>query len=332
MKDIGSNVTTFKQKFDDDIAKSKLSTTWPLTDLPVPCSPLSEDKKELKCAQILAKRFAEKLLFTIFDPTIDTKSGVEEDESQDIADVIANGVIMTQDSLKTCYDSVYRSVEEGIRSYSKSVEIFNACNGIECLWEVSFSENFKIQSNLTTDFNCLRQLADYAFTKSMVAITSTESLADRCEEFLNHKLIQNFQKTEELQAKSENFLKYLIESVINQTCDGFAFKMNPPPKFSSNLVSALSYSPKQQASTMELVERVKLITNSILKSNSDLIIGTFAPDLLNLTLYAVMIEKSSLQDKRLLLDQAFQIVEIFRSEEKLPVFIEMGTWEKIVQS
>ena len=49
----------------------------------------------------------------------------------------------------------------------------------------------------------------------MVAITSTESLADRCEEFLNHKLIQNFQKTEELQAKSENFLKYLIESVIN---------------------------------------------------------------------------------------------------------------------
>ena len=56
----------------------------------------------------------------------------------------------------------------------------------------------------------------------------------------------------------------------------------------------------------------------------------FAPDLLNLTLFTVMYEKTGLHDKRLLLDEAFQIVEAFDCDD-LKMYVEMGCWEKITQ-
>lgn len=41
-------------------------------------------------------------------------------------------------------------------------------SGVECSWEARFTENFKIESNLTSDFNSLRELDDYAFTQNML--------------------------------------------------------------------------------------------------------------------------------------------------------------------
>ena len=57
-----------------------------------------------------------------------------------------------------------------MRSYAKSFAILNKSDGVECSWEVSFTENFKIESNLSADFNSLRELDDYAFTKNKLVI------------------------------------------------------------------------------------------------------------------------------------------------------------------
>ena len=71
------------------------------------------------------------------------------------------------------------------------------------------------------------------------------------------------------------------------------------------MVNAISKQKPDYASSAELVERVKLLTCSILKSESVQLIGMFAPDLLNLTLFAVIFENSTLKQKRLLIEDAF---------------------------
>ena len=81
------------------------------------------------------------------------------------------------------------------------------------------------------------------------------------------------------------------------------------------MVNAISKQKPDYASSSELIERVKLLTCSILKSESVKLIGMFAPDLLNLTLFAVIYENSPLNQKRLLMEDAFQIVQAFDSSD-----------------
>ena len=61
-------------------------------------------------------------------------------------------------------------------------------------------------------------------------------------------------------------------------------------------------------------------------------IGMLAPDLLNLTLFTVVYQKAALNQKRLLMDEAFEIVNAFDCGENLKTYVEMGSWERIVQS
>ena len=71
--------------------------------------------------------------------------------------------------------------------------------------------------------------------------------------------------------------------------DDFAQKVDSENyRYSSSMVSAISNQKPYYASSAELVERVRLLTCSILKSESVQMIGLFAPDLLNLTLFTVM--------------------------------------------
>lgn len=72
---------------------------------------------------------------------------------------------------------MYGSIAEGLKSYARSIDIFNKSNNVECSWEVSFTENFKIESNLTSDFKSLRSLQDYAFNRSMLNLKSFGSMA-----------------------------------------------------------------------------------------------------------------------------------------------------------
>lgn len=61
-------------------------------------------------------------------------------------------------------------------------------------------------------------------------------------------------------------------------------------------------------------------------------IGMLAPDLLNLTLFTVVYQKAALNQKRLLMDEAFQLVNAYEGGENLKAYVEMGSWERIVQS
>ena len=70
--------------------------------------------------------------------------------------------------------------------------IFSVSNGIECSWQVSYSDNFKIESNLTKDFNSLRQLKDYAITKNMLNTSSAASMAKKALDMLNKTLLSDF--------------------------------------------------------------------------------------------------------------------------------------------
>ena len=60
---------------------------------------MQTEKETLKCVVVLAKRFAEKLLFQIFDPTMDAS---ENNEERDIADVMAGAP--PSFSINTCYN------------------------------------------------------------------------------------------------------------------------------------------------------------------------------------------------------------------------------------
>jgi len=124
---------------------------------------------------------------------------------------------------------------------------------------------------------------------------------------------------------------YLLKCVISATFDDLAVKLEEKPGHTSSLVDALSKDRPKYASTLELVERVKLITCAVLKSNKTFLIGTYGPDLLNLTLFCMLIKNTRLHQKRLLLDQAFQIVKEFDSTD-LEKYVEMGAWEKISQN
>ena len=153
--------------FKVDFAKSANNaegSQWPLKSWPIPRMPLQgEDNSEQKCAKLLTKRLAEKLLFSITD--LEDDQTEDADDTRDIADVMA-GVPSSSAGLTKFYNSAFRAVEVGLNGLAKSFEIAQKCNGAEFAWEVSFSENFKVESNLSADFNSLRQLGDYAFTKS----------------------------------------------------------------------------------------------------------------------------------------------------------------------
>lgn len=54
--------------------------------------------------------------------------------------------------------------------------------------------------------------------------------------------------------------------------------------------------------------------------------------MLNLTLFAVVYDGSTLSSKRLLIEEAYQIVDAFDSSEAdLKTYVEMGSWERIFQ-
>jgi len=54
---------------------------------------------------------------------------------------------------------------------------------------------------------------------------------------------------------------------------------------------------------------------AVLKSKSTELIGTFAADLFNLSLYTFLLPSTNLPEKRLLIDQAYQIVKAFDTED-----------------
>ena len=130
-------------------------------------------------------------------------------------------------TLEKFYASAYRSVQVGLSGHARSMDIFSKANGVECAWEVGFSENFKTESGLSADFSCLRSLGDYAFTQNMVTATTASSLANRAEEMLNHPLLQEGQENAELEARAQTFKEYLIKNVINATLDDYGFKSEP---------------------------------------------------------------------------------------------------------
>ena len=57
---------------------------------------------------------------------------------------------------------------------------------------MSYSDNFKIESNLSKDFNSLRQLKDYAITKNMLNTSSAASMAKKALNMLNKTLLSDF--------------------------------------------------------------------------------------------------------------------------------------------
>lgn len=119
------------------------------------------------------------MLFKVFDPTItaESDSGAVEEETKDIAEVIAQGQDQLSPLVTNFYFTMFGQVAEGLTGYAKSIEIMNKSNGVECAWEVSFTENFKIESNLSSDFKSLRKLDDYVFTKSVLQIKSASTMA-----------------------------------------------------------------------------------------------------------------------------------------------------------
>lgn len=88
--------------------------------------------------------------------------------------------------------------------------MLNISDGTECVWEVSFTENFKVESNLSSNLDSMRELVDYAITVDKLKIRSRDSLASKAQHLLNERLVSSFQETEELQAQSKEFIHYLF--------------------------------------------------------------------------------------------------------------------------
>ena len=51
--------------------------------------------------------------------------------------------------------------------------------------------------------------------------------------------------------------------------------------------------------------------------------------MLNLVLFICLNEKTSLRDKRLLIDRAYEFVQIYDQGDDLKEYVKMGSWEKI---
>ena len=96
----------------------------------------------------MTRRFAEKLLFALFDPKVDVVIGAEDEDSLSdnenaaAADKREKADAEDRGPLYNCYKNVYLSVEEGLRSYARTLEILNISKGIESPWEVQFSPTF----------------------------------------------------------------------------------------------------------------------------------------------------------------------------------------------
>ena len=134
-----------------------------------------------------------------------------------------------------------------------------------------------------------------------------------------------------MKAKSEKFQIYLLKRVIDATFDEIAFKLDDKIRYTSTLSNAITKKKPQYISTFELVEKIKLISTAILKSNSIQFKGIFAPDMLNLVLFTCLNESTSLRDKRLLIDRAYEFVQIYDKDDDLKEYVKMGSWEKIAQ-
>ena len=85
---------------------------------PVIIKSLCVDENDKKSAKILAKRFAEKLLFSVFDPSQDFIE--QQDDSRDIADVMA-GLLAPVNTLSNFYISAFGSVQLGLSGHAKSM-------------------------------------------------------------------------------------------------------------------------------------------------------------------------------------------------------------------
>lgn len=93
--------------------------------------------------------------------------------------------------------------------------------------------------------------------------------------------------------------------MIASTLDDFAFKLEQKPRLTSSLVNALNKSDPNYVSSYDLVERVKLISCAVMKHKSDGLKLKLIPDLFCVTMLAMLNEKTGLDQKRLLIDQAF---------------------------
>lgn len=71
-------MSEFEKKFKEDQQQSSRGNLWPLTSFPVS---KIDDKSRLKSAIVLMKRFAEMLLFKIYDPATDASEETKEGES-----------------------------------------------------------------------------------------------------------------------------------------------------------------------------------------------------------------------------------------------------------
>ena len=69
-----------------------------------------------------------------------------------------------------------------------------------------------------------------------------------------------------------------------------------------------------------------------MKTESEVLKIKLLPDLYSITLVAMVNERTGLDQKRLLLDQAFQIVQFFDNETMLRKAVESGSWAKIADS
>jgi len=287
---------------------------WPISrPLSVLGSNFLNEESEKRCALILAKRLAERLVFAISDfKTGHSDESLEEDK-RDIADVIA-GVPAPSQSVCKRYQNLFAHVHNRLRSYTKSIEVINASEGVECLWEGAFTDNFKTLSNLSPNMDSLRQLADYAITRDMLKTSSQQGHASSAINMLNEQLVSDLQASPELKLKAQNFTIYLLLKLVAQTYDDFAFKLAQKPRYSSSMVNALSKQTHHHSSTFELVERVKLLNCAVLSNASKRVVNTVVPDLFNLTLFTVVHKKCKQDQKRLLIDQLFQIVRHFDSE------------------
>lgn len=144
----------FSQKFEEARKKRTSYSNWPLaTQIANKPDEILNAEEKLKAAKILGKRFAEKLAFEIFDPTLDTVAINSDKKEADIADVMANANTF---SLQNCYNKLFMILRVGLRNYANSVELLASSEGVECSWENTFSQNFLNESNLTSSFDSLR--------------------------------------------------------------------------------------------------------------------------------------------------------------------------------
>lgn len=109
---------------------------------------------------------------------------------------------------------------------------------------------------------------------------------------LNYKLLETWQGTPELRLAADTFMVYLLKCVIRTTYDEVSAKVEDKPRYLSTLVDALSLDRPRYCGTHELVERIKLINQAIIRSGKVNLIGTYGPDLLNLILFAVLLKSN----------------------------------------